>query len=187
MSEVTLVKRLFSNYYLSKWCEYEAYCSKTEAEIFLMIWMAKFAFISWLPNLPEDNFGTILANYLANYEGLKGKEGYYTLFGAALGDDWLNHFFLWNEVSKWPHPFNVMQHFVITPSVPASSLSLINNLNKTLPRNVTNMARLLIYPSYVQALAKLEDTSVLDIVKRDLENHPYVLKDNFTVRYSASS
>ena len=125
--------------------------------------------------MPEDHFGTILANYPMEYEEDKGKEGYDTLFKAVLGDDWLNHFIPRNDTSKWPHPFNVMQHFV---RIHTADLSFTNYDNKTLIRNVTNLAKLLIYPSYVQALAKLEDASVMDIVKRDLDNYPYVLKDN---------
>ena len=184
MSEVTLAKRLFSNYYLSKWCKYEAYCNKTEVEGALMLWMAKFAFISWLPNMPEDNFGTILADYPEVYMGEKGKEGYDTLFRAVLGDDWLKLFFPWDEASQWPHPFDVMQHFLVRRD--QLYLPLTNYDNKTLQRNVTNLAKLLIYPSYAEALAKLENASVIDIVKRDLENYPYVLKDNLTVRFSVS-
>ena len=184
MSEVTLVKRLFSNYYLSKWCKYEAYCNKTEVEGALMLWMAKFAFISWLPNMPDNNFGTILADYPEIYEGEKGKEGYDTLFRAVLGDDWLNHFLLRDDATQWPHPFDVMQHFIVRRD--ESYLPLTNYDNKTLLRNVTNLAKFLIYPSYVQAIAKLENTSIIEIVKRDLENYPYALKDNLTVRFSVS-
>ena len=177
MSPFTLAIRLFSDHYLSRWCKYEAHCDKPEVEKTLMLWMAKFAFISWLPDLPEDDFGTLLANYAENYVGDQGKEGYITLFRAVLGDDWLKHFFRWDDVASWPHPFYVMQHFV---KKPRKHLPLDNN--NTMPRNVTNMAKLLIYPSFVQALAKLENTSVIDIVKRELVNYPYVLKDNLTVR-----
>ena len=177
MTEVTLNKRLFSSHYLSKWCKYEAHCDKTEVEKTLMLWLAKFAFLSWLPNLPEEDFGTILANYPEDYEGDRGKEGYNNLFRTVLGDDWLKHFFK-RDGSNWPHPFLVMQHFV---KKTIFRLPLVNN-NNTMPRNVTNMAKLLIYPSVVQAFAKLENTSVIDIIKRELDNYPYMLKDNLTVR-----
>ena len=182
MTEVTLNMRLFSNYYLSKWCKYEAHCDKTEVEKTLMLWLAKFAFISWLPALPEDDFGTILANYAEDYEGDLGKEGYNTLFKAVLGDDWLTHFPRWDiTYDNWPHPFFVMQHFV---KETVFTLPLVNNY--TMPRNITNMAKLLIFPSFVRASAKLRDTSVMDVVKMELDNYPYKLKENFTVRANSS-
>ena len=77
-----------------------------------------------------------------------------------------------------------MQHFIVRRD--ESYLPLTNYDNKTLLRNVTNLAKFLIYPSYVQAIAKLENTSIIEIVKRDLENYPYALKDNLTVRFSVS-
>ena len=49
-------------------------------------------------------------------------------------------------------------------------------------RNITNMAKLFVYPSYVHSYAKLMDASVIDIVKRELANFPYQLKENLTVR-----
>ena len=180
MNEFRLVTRLFSDHYLSKWCKYEAHCDKKEVERTLMLWLAKFAFLSWLPNLPEEDFGTILANYPEDYVGDQGNEGYNTIFRAVLGDDWMKHFSkeYEYELSAWPHPFYVMQHFVKNTIF---YLPLVNN-NNTMPRNVTNMAKLLIYPSVVQAFAKLENTSVIDIVKRELDIYPYMLKDNLTVR-----
>ena len=94
----------------------------------------------------------------------------------------MTHFPRWHITSDyWPHPFFVMQHFV---KETIFTLPLVNNI--TMPRNITNMAKLLIFPSFVRASAKLRDTSVMDVVKMELDNYPYKLKENFTVRANNS-
>ena len=177
MNELRLVTRLFSDYYLSKWCKYEAHCDKEEIKGALKLQLAKFAFFSWLPDLPEDNFGTTLANYVTSYAGDRGKEGFNTFVKTTLGDDWLQQFAVKDDIINWPHPFHLMRLFV--PNHYGKPQTSNHN---SMPRNVTKMAKLLLYSGFVEAYAKQKDISVSDIVKKELVNYPYMLKDNFTVR-----
>ena len=192
MTELTLVKRLFSNYYLGRYCKYEAHCDKEEAEGALMMQMAKFAFFSWLPDLPENDFGTSLANHVISYVGFKGKEGFDTFVKATLGvdwgDNWLHHFALEDnvfesphpnedDVVERPHPNDLMRIFI--PNYAGKKTWTYNN---TIPRNFTRMAKLLLYSGFTKSYAREKKISVSDVVKLELNNYPYLLRDDFIVR-----
>ena len=176
MTELTLKKRLFTNYYLSKWCKYEAHCDRNEVEHNLMLWLAKFAFFSWLPDLPEDDFGTTLADYMNAFAGDRGKEGFNTFVTTTLGDDWLRQFSIKDDDIYRPHPFHLMRLFV-------SNYANTHRwaYHNSMPRNVSKMAKLLMYPSFAASYAKQKDISVIDTVKQELNKYPYKTKDNFSV------
>ena len=65
-----------------------------------MLWIAKFAFFSWLPNLPEHKFGTIMSSYVDDYVGERAVEGLGTFIASALGEDWVEYFQDNNQVSS---------------------------------------------------------------------------------------
>ena len=169
------MKRFFGKFYLKSWCENEAHCDMKEIKMHLMLWLAKFAFFSWLPDLPEKDFGRTLAGYVQDYVGEEGKEGFDTFVKVTLGDSWLKHFHLNDYQIKLPHPSNIMQIFV-----PYSLFNPLVDLN-SMPRNVPRLAKLLLYKGFVESVAKRDGISVRDMVKKELRTYPYTVKDNFTV------
>ena len=175
MSGLTMMKRFFGTFYLKSWCKNEAQCDIKQIKMRLMLWLAKFAFFSWLPDLPEEDFGTTLAGYVQDYLGEEGKEGFDTFVKVTLGDSWLMHFHLNDYQMTLPHPSNLMQIFV-----PYSLFNPLVDLN-SMPRNVPRLAKLLLYKGFVESVAKRDGISVRDVVKKELANYPYTVKDNFTV------
>ena len=180
---MTMRTRFFSTKYLGSWCENEAQCDSNEIKIKLMLWLAKFAFFSWLPDLPEHDFGTTLASFVQDFIGEKGKDGFNTFVGAAFGDNWLKHFKMKDGQMKRPHPSNIMQLFVPSPAFSPPSVDL-----NSLPRNFTKLSKLLLYQGFVKAKSKMEGmSSGSGFVEEKLNLYPYTLKENSNVRGFNSS
>ena len=167
--------RFFSDKYLDSWCKNEAQCNSKNIKINLMLWLAKFAFFSWLPDLPEHDFGTTLASFVENFIGKKGIEGFNTLLGVVFGDAWLQHFEMNDSQMRCPHPSNIMQLFVPSPSYPPPSVDL-----NSMPRNFTKLAKLLLYQAYVKARSKKGTMSSDHGL--ELNFYPYTMRENLNVR-----
>ena len=200
MSAWTLQIRFFSDYYLSRWCRNEGNCDPEEVKKHLMLWIARFAFFSWLPDLPEQKFGTIMSSSVDDYVGKRATEGSSTFIKSAFGEDWVEYFQNSNQVARkkrgslsfsdekpgvmrsqnqniqQPHPLNLMQLFVPNP-LPSPFINLTS-----MPRNVSKMVKFFLFSGYAEAISKQKNISVADIVRQELERFPYELKDTFIVR-----
>ena len=196
MSEGTLMIRFFSDYYLDKWCKYEIECNPDTIKKHLMLWIAKFAFFSWLPELPDPKFGRTMSSFPYEFVGERAKEGFSTFITSALGENWLEYFqndykdsrkrrsLVYQDVSDardqhqitQPHPLALMELFVPKP-LPLPPVNLT-----TMPRNSTLLTKLLLYSGYVEAISKQDNTSADDVVKQELKRFPYKVKGMFIVR-----
>ena len=118
MDDVALRIRLFSTKYLDKWCKEESSCDTREVINSLMFWLAKFSFLVWLPKLPENDFGTLLASYVIDYYYEdEVKQGFGQLLDAIFGQqaqlsvDASKVKALKQDLNEWPHPSNIMRFF----------------------------------------------------------------------------
>ena len=174
MSATTMRTRFFSTMYLDSWCKNEAHCDSKDIKINLMLWLAKFAFFSWLPDLPEHDFGTTLASFVEDYLGDKGKEGFDTFAGAAFGDSWFKHVKMKDYQMRRPHPSNIMQLFVPSPAVSPPSIDL-----SSMPRNFTRFAKLFMYQGFITSQSKMDGVpSGNGLAEEDLKIYPYPVRNN---------
>ncbi len=67
---------------LTSWCKDFGGCKASDIEFELVGWVLKFAFFSWLPNLPVDMLGTAAASFVMSYESL---DGYNAIMNAVFG------------------------------------------------------------------------------------------------------
>ena len=185
ISVQTLAMRLFSTRYLDKWCKEEADCDTREIIEGLMMWISKLAVFSWLPNLPEHDFGTIMANIVSDYKNSHGKLGFDSFFEPIFGTLGFKHFKL-EAWAKRPHPMNVVPHplNVVQLLVPNPVNQEFRFNTSIIPRNISGLAKFLLFPSYVETRAKINGISGNDVIKNELDLFPYTSRANFIVRYT---
>ena len=206
MTDVQFRKRLFSTKYLEKWCEQEekSNCDTREVVDGLMTWLAKLSFLIWLPRIPGNNFGTLIASHVNDYAGDGAKEGFESFLEAVFGQQEPNYYFHISEdidlkyhgygkdgEAVWSHPSNMMQNFV--PYPPWTRKMAYQDLTKIypglplnesafIPRNISGLSKLLLYPAFVRASTEANGISIPDVIKGDVERFPYTRQANFIVR-----
>ena len=197
MSDLSIRKRLFSPQYLDKWCEKESSnCDTREVILGLMSWLSKLSFLLWLPKMSTNSFGRMLASYINDYESVGEIEGFEGFLQATLGQKENQHFQIYD--SKRPHPSNIMQIWRPNQSnkkqnfVPRFHNCYLCHTNATkndsifVSRNITGLAKLLMYQASVNARSKAQGISTQDVVERDVDLFPYSQQDKFDVRLRSS-
>ena len=181
---MTLQRRFFSQYYLSRWCRNEGNCDPEQVKNHLQMWIAGFAFFSWLPDLPEQQFGTTLSSFVHDFVGDQALNGINTFVTSAFGPEWIKHFQIIQSIrdtmefdNKQPHPSNLVQMFIPYPTITQPWVNLTS-----MPRNITLMTKFLLYSGYMESVSKHYSTSKDDVVKTELGRFPYRLRETYKVR-----
>jgi hypothetical protein len=71
--------------------------------------LLKFAFFSWLPNLPETDFGKTISSYATSYDNATGFDKMIT---TVFGTDKTFTFHVESVKESWPHPAELLQFLI---------------------------------------------------------------------------
>jgi hypothetical protein len=75
-----------------------------------MGWLLRFAFFTWLPNLPEKDFGKIISGYATSFDNATG---FAKIMKSVFGSDKTFHFkAASNKTKLWPHPSELLQFLI---------------------------------------------------------------------------
>ena len=78
-------------------------------------------------------------------------------------------------LKEWPHPLNIMRFFVPHTWVHT-------NTPRFVPRNISALSKLLMYPTFVKWKSHAYGISTSDVLKRELNLYPYTQRNDFVVR-----
>jgi hypothetical protein len=152
-------------------------CTQEKISIMIRKWILKFIFFSWLPNLPEQYFGTIVASIVTSYDN---KDGFDNMIKSVLGDKGSFGWVAVLDAELWPHPAEIMQLFI--PSAIYSNPKTVSL--DTVPRNVPGLAKLFLFPTYVERQASTSGMSPTEVIDAEVDKFGYTRKQTFVVSFS---
>jgi hypothetical protein len=140
---------------MKRWCKRINICTQEKISIMIRNWILKFIFFSWLPNLPEKNFGTMVASIVTSYDN---KDGFDYMMKSVFGDKGSIGLVTNPDAELWPHAAELMQLFIpsaiyIIPKIVSWDKGRYTYLKTfpldNVPRNVPGLAKLFLFPTYV--------------------------------------
>jgi hypothetical protein len=133
-----------STKYVKSWCKIIGKCTMGGVEKMTRRWILKYAFFSWLPNLPENNFGTTVASIVSSYDN---KAGFDALMTGVFGKEGSVRLVQAPNDKQWPHAAELMQFFIPSSIYSTSSKFALQNLT----RDVPGLAKLLLFSTFVRS------------------------------------
>jgi hypothetical protein len=176
LSFTTLNLRRFFNSkkYVTRWCKMIGICNHDQISIMIRRWILKFIFFSWLPNLPEENFGTMVASIVTSYDN---KDGFDYMIKSVFGDKGSIGLVTNPDAKLWPHAAELMQLFIPSAIYSNSKTVFLDNV----PRNVPGLAKLFLFPTYVERKASSSGKSPTEVIEAEVEKFGYSKKQKFVV------
>jgi hypothetical protein len=166
-----------STKYVKEWCIRIGTCNEEKISVMIKKWILKFIFFSWLPNLPEENFGTMVASIVASYDN---QDGFNYMIKSVLGDEGSIGLVAVPDDELWPHPAELMQLFI--PRAIPKKFPCMDNV----PRNVPGLAKLFLCSSYVERQASSSGKSPIEVIKEEVGKFGYPRKQTFVVSLGLS-
>jgi hypothetical protein len=169
-----LKKDFASTTKVKRWCKMIGTCTEEKISIMIRKWILKFIFFSWLPNLPVENFGTMVASMVTSYDN---KDGFEYMIKSILGDKGSIGLVTKPDAEMWPHAADLMQYFIPSAIYSYHKTFSLDNV----PRNVPGLAKLFLFPTYVESQASTLGMSPTEVIKAEVGKFGCSKKQTFVV------
>jgi hypothetical protein len=164
---------------MTSWCKRIGTCTPGKISKMIRKWILKLIFISWLPNLPEENFGTMVSSIVTSYDN---KDGFDYLIKSVLEDKGGIGLVAVPDAKLWPHATEIMQLFIPSAIYSNSKPFLLDDV----PRNVPGLAKLFLFPTFVARKASALAMSPVEVIKAEIDKFGYSIRQTFVVSFISS-